>query len=141
MKGRNFRAGDVISYPYLWKREQAGGESEGRKIRPVCVIVALTSSADGSTHLALLAISGSPPSAAGRALEIPEMECRRAGLREWKKAWIIINEYNYDVVERSYYLDSRDEPMGRFGKAFMMKLATAIAPMFAVRQGRVQRIN
>jgi hypothetical protein len=28
-------AGEVFRYPFLWKREQMAGETEGRKARPV----------------------------------------------------------------------------------------------------------
>lgn len=35
------RTACVIRYPYLWLREAAGGETEGRKYRPVAVGVRL----------------------------------------------------------------------------------------------------
>jgi len=54
---REFRPGEVISYPYLWAWKQQRGETEGRKQRPVCVVFAIRSAADGNTHLALLAIT------------------------------------------------------------------------------------
>ena len=39
---------------------------------------------DGFTHLALLAISSRLPAA---DQTVPEIECRRGGLSEWKRAW------------------------------------------------------
>lgn len=72
-------SGDLVSaYPYLWLWQRARGESEGRKERPVCVAVA-TRGADGLTHLALLAITGTPPRVDQRAVEIPPLEIRRLG--------------------------------------------------------------
>ena len=138
---REFRPGDVIPYPYLWKRQREQGETEGRKTRPVCVVIALASSKDALTHLALLAISSSPPSDRGNAVVIPEMECRRAGLKDWKAAWIYVDEYNYDIAEISFYLDARAEPLGRFSKPFMMRLAAEFIPVFNKRQGRVDRTD
>lgn len=48
---REFRLGEVISYPYLWAWQQQRGETEGRKRRPVCVVVAIRNAADGNTYL------------------------------------------------------------------------------------------
>src|SRR3954466_5396947 len=79
-----FRPGEVISYPYLWAWQQQRGETEGRK-RPVCVVIAIRSATDGNTHLALLAITTQPPQAGRIALEIPEIERKRAGLSDLKQ--------------------------------------------------------
>ncbi len=96
---------------------------------------------DDLTHLGLLAISSRPPGAADSAIEVPEIECRRAGLSEWKRAWVTINEYNYDVAERSWYLNAHRAPLGRFSKPFMMRLAAAVAPLFKTREARVDRLE
>lgn len=43
-----------------------------------------------------------PPPQAGRvAVEIPDIERKRAGLSDLKQSWIMVDGYNYDVVERS----------------------------------------
>jgi len=55
---------------------------------------------DGLTRLALLAISSRPPAEDQTALEVPEIERRREGLSEWKRAWVAVSEYNYDIAER-----------------------------------------
>ena len=57
---------------------------------------------DDLTHLALLAISSQPPGGEQAALEIPDIERRRAGLSDWRRAWITISEYNCDIAERSW---------------------------------------
>jgi hypothetical protein len=134
----DLRAGEVIEYPYLWRWQSERGESEGRKRRPVCVVVAVHAR-DGLTHLALLAISSRPPAEDQTALEVPEMECRRAGLSAGKRAWIIVSEYNYDIAERSYYLDVNRPPLGRFSKSFLMRLAAAFAPLLEQGRARVDR--
>lgn len=90
---------------------------------------------DGLTHLALLAISSRPPGGNQTALEVPEIECRRAGLSEW----ITVSEYNYDIAERSYYLDVNQPPRRRFSKPFTMRVAAAFAPLLRQAQARVDR--
>lgn len=136
---RDFRPGEIVLYPYLWKRQRGKGETEGRKDRPVCIVVAVRGKQDNLTSLALLAISSQPPISEQAALEVPEIECRRAGLSEFRRAWVSIGEYNFDVAERSFYLHPNQPVLGRFSKSFMMQLARAVGPMFAKRTGRVDR--
>lgn len=124
---REFRPGEVITYPYLWAWQQERGETEGRKQRPVCVVVAIRSAADGNTHLLLLAITTQPPQAGRTALEIPDIERRRAGLGDLKQSWIVTDEYNYDIIERSWYIEPHQEVLGRFSKSFVMKIAALFA--------------
>jgi hypothetical protein len=135
----DLRSGSIVHYPYLWRWQKDRGETEGRKQRPVCVVIAVRDPRDDATHLALLAISSRPPGAAQTALEIPEIECRRGGLSDLKQAWITISEYNYDIVERSYYLESNQPILGRFSKQFMMQIASAFAPLVRQRQARIDR--
>jgi hypothetical protein len=104
--------GNVFSYEYLWKWQAELGRTEGEKHRPVCVLTAIER-ADGLTHLALLAVSATPPRSDQVAIELPQIECRRAGLRDWKGGWVTVSEYNYDVAERSYNLDVNQAPIGR----------------------------
>lgn len=134
---REFRPGEVISYPYLWAWQQQRGETEGRKQRPVCVVIAIRGTSDGNTHLALLAITTQPPQAGRSALEIPDIERKRAGLGDLKQSWIMVDEYNYDIVERSWYIEPDQAILGRFSKSFMVK----IAGMFAEERSRSGRVN
>ena len=53
------------------------------------------------------------------------IECRRAGLTDLKRCWIVVDEYNYDIAERSWYIGPDGKTLGRFSKAFMMKIAAA----------------
>ncbi|ANM12916.1 MULTISPECIES: hypothetical protein [unclassified Rhizobium] len=137
---REFRPGEVISYPYLWARQQQRGETEGRKQRPVCVVVAIRSAGDGKTHLVLLAITTQPPQAGRIALEIPDIERRRAGLGDLKQSWIVIDEYNYDIVEQSWYIEPHQEALGRFSKSFVMKIAALFAKARS-QSGQVKRFD
>jgi hypothetical protein len=52
----------------------------------------------------LLAITTQPPQAERIALEIPDIERRRAGIGDLKQSWIVVDEYNHDIVEHSWYI-------------------------------------
>lgn len=129
--------GSVIRYPYLWRWQEERGETEGRKERPVCMMLAIPRGEE--THLVLLAISGTPPRSDQTALEIPPLECRRAGIREWKESWITVSEFNYDIAERSYYYDPNAEVLGTFSKGFLARIAEAVRPFMSAGAARVSR--
>lgn len=136
---REISSGDIIpSYPYLWLWQREGGEDAGRKLRPACVAVAVQG-ADGFTHLALLAITGTSPRADQRAVEIPTLEIRRIGLNEFKQAWIIVSEYNYDILERSFSLEPLRQPPRKFSPGFLRVVLWAFRPTLAVRAARIDR--
>ena len=110
----------VIRFPYLWAREAADGETEGRKDRPVAVGVRIARP-NGEDLLVLFPITSRPPQRDRFAVEVPEMEKRRAGLDPTRRLWIILDEYNQDVIGRSFYLEP-EPPLGRFSKAFFLPL-------------------
>lgn len=112
-------SGSVILYPYLWAREAEKGETSGRKSRPTAVVVRKPS-ADGDV-IALLAITSQPPAHARTAVEIPDIEKRRAGLSVDIRLWIILDEYNLDVIGSSFHLEPQP-PIGAFSRAFFIPL-------------------
>lgn len=120
MSRDELRTGCVIRFPYLWAREADRGETEGRKPRPVAVGVRVARP-KGDDVLVLFPITSQPPSPGRFAVEIPEMEKRRAGLDASLQLWIILDEYNQDVVSQSFYLEP-EPPLGRFSKAFFLPL-------------------
>lgn len=65
---------------------------------------------------------------------------RRAGLTDLKRCWIVVDEYNYDIAERSWYIEADGKPLGRFSKAFMMKIAGAFLEARSVGR-RVSRLD
>jgi len=125
----------VIRFPYLWAREAVRGETEGRKIRPVAVGVRI-SRQEGEDLLILFPITSQPPAPGRFAVEIPEMERRRAGLDVTVPLWIILDEYNQDIVGRSLYLEP-EPPLGRFSKAFFLPLMKD----FIARRARARGVN
>lgn len=111
-----FRQGDIRIYPYLSRWQAARGETGGRKDRPVCVALPLRK--NDVTHLFLLAITSTRPAADRIALEIPEIEARRGGLKGWKQGWVLVDECNYDIAERSFHFDRTEPVLGRFSETF-----------------------
>jgi len=107
----------VIRYPDLWSREEGKGETEGRKVRPVAVGVRIAR-ADGDLVL-FFPITTKQPERDRFAFEIPVIEKRRAGLDADRQLWIIMDEYNSDLVGNSFYIEP-DPPIGRFSKAFFL---------------------
>jgi hypothetical protein len=114
------RTGAVIRFPYLWLREAAQGETEGRKHRPVAVGVR-AAKPSGDDVLFLFPITSQEPARERFAAEIPQMEKRRAGLDGNVRLWIVLDEYNQDVIGRSFYLEP-EPPLGYFSKAFFLPL-------------------
>lgn len=112
----------VIRYPYLWAREAYRGETEGRKDRPVAVGVRLPRA--GGDLLLLFPVTTKEPEPACFASEIPPIEKRRAGLDPDLRLWIVLDEYNTDIVGQSFYLEP-EPPIGRFSKAFFLPLVRA----------------
>ncbi|WP_306051551.1 hypothetical protein [Oceaniradius stylonematis] len=109
----------VIRYPYLWAREARRGETEGRKERPVAVGVRMPRP-DGDLVL-FFPITTQQPETSRFAVEIPAMEKRRAGLDTDLRLWIVFDEFNTDIIGRSFYLEP-EPPIGRFSKAFFLPL-------------------
>jgi len=114
------RTGAVIRFPYLWAREAAHGETEGRKFRPVAVGVRIPKPR-GEDVLVLFPITSHEPAHGRFAAEIPDTEKRRAGLDGTMRLWILMDEYNRDVIGRSFYLEP-EPPLGYFSKAFFLPL-------------------
>jgi hypothetical protein len=111
--------GVVIRYPYLWARQAQQGETEGRKERPVAVGIRAPRP-DGDLIL-LFPITTREPERTRFWAELPDIEKKRAGLDPNLRLWIILDEFNTDVVGKSFYLEP-DPPSGRLSKAFLLPL-------------------
>lgn len=134
-------SGSVVRYPYLWRWQYELGREHGEKERPVCLALALKGTPGGLTHLMILPISGTPPFQGKQALEIPPLELRRAGLSLFKRGWITVGEYNYDIAERSFCFDPGQEPLGKFGPSFLEEIRQALRPLLTSKTGKVDRIG
>jgi hypothetical protein len=128
--------GSVVTYPYLWLRQSLAGETEGRKERPCCLLLAIETPATQEHHLMLLAISSQKPSPDQEAIEVPAIERRRAGLSRYPGAWIVTSEFNYDIAERSFYYDPSLPVLGRFSAEFLKLVAQTVQSRRARRVSR-----
>ena len=131
------KIGDIWRYPYLWKREADAGEKGGRRPRPIA-LSAVVPVSEKSTLLYLLPITGTEPTKGQDALEIPATEIRRAGLSEYKRLWIIFDEYNRDELEASFYFEP-NAGIGTFSKAFLKVMSMRFAR--AIREQRASLVN
>jgi hypothetical protein len=130
--------GAILRYPYLWARERDSGATAGRKHRPVCLVLNIRDATNGLHHLVLLPITSQAPARDRIAVEIPEIERRRAGLGRYPRAWVIADEYNYDIAERSWYLEP-DSQIGTFGAPFLRVIAKALRSTLTRTAARVDR--
>jgi hypothetical protein len=136
-----FKEGHIVRYPYLWLWQRDLGRDEGEKDRPACLALMFKNQAQNLTHLVLLAITGTPPRPDQTAIEIPQLELRRAGLTDTKQGWIIVSEYNYDILERSWDFPIRTPPQGRFSLPFLKRVQAAVLATIRRKSGRVDRMG
>jgi hypothetical protein len=115
-----FEPGDIVQYFYLWARQAKAGKEFGRKARPACVVVKSPAPADA---LFLFPITSQQPEPACASIDIPEIECRRGGLAF--PLWMILDEYNRVQLGQNYDFESL-APIGRFGSAFLRRIAQEI---------------
>jgi hypothetical protein len=107
----------VFAYPYQWNDER---HIENPKNRTTCLAIRRKASViKGSAivHLFLLGISDRPRPHQ-TAIEIPPMEKRRAGLQVDRPAYVVISEYNYDVLPHSWHYEPDSADHGTFSLAF-----------------------
>lgn len=74
--------------------------------------------------MALLPITTQPPLAGRKAVEIPDSEKQRAGLNLGIRCWIMLDEFNTDIIGKSYYIEP-NPPLGVFSRAFFLPVAQA----------------
>lgn len=116
----DIQTGCVIRYPYLWSQEARQGETAGRKDRPVAVGVRIKR-ANKDDLVVLLPITTKQPGADRFFSEIPETEKRRTGLNASLRLWLVLDDYNSDIIGQSFYLEP-DPPLGAFSKAYFLPL-------------------
>ncbi len=109
------QTGSVIEYQYLWRREALSGQIEGSKRRPTAVAFRLAGMA--SDIIYLMPITTKEPDANAIAIEVPQIEKKRAGLDLDLRQWIILSEMNADLIPGSFVLEPNAK-IGMFGKAF-----------------------
>ena len=71
------KKGDVWQYEYLWHREHEAGKDNARKSRPAALASAYVGK-DGRTNLFWIPITGKEPHKDRLAIEVPQIERKRA---------------------------------------------------------------
>lgn len=136
-KAQSPALGDVWRYPFLWSREATRGETGGRKSRPVALAL-LTQNTDGE-QVALMVPITTVPQSGQFALEVPEIEKRRAGLDLHLSMWVVADEANEDFPARSFYFEPGNR-LGVFSGQFTKQVqALMIAALKSRKMNRTKR--
>lgn len=135
------KTGLVISYNFLWPHEHDHGKEDGRKARPTCVVVPLTTK---TSDVVLFPLTTKEPSPDRLAVRVPETERRRLNLRGYGPSWVILDEANTDFLPDSFHVEpvTYDPPVmhyGKFSRAFMGQILKVLAQ--AIREKRVRLVN
>lgn len=131
------KQGDVWSYEYLWRRQHEAGAEHGRKPRPTAMVATVVGK-DEQTNLFILPITSKEPNKGRLAMEIPRIERAQAGLDADMRLWVMLDEYNHDVLETSFYLDPNGR-IGAFGPVFSKKVLSAFIQ--AANQKRAMKVS
>ena len=114
------KKGDVWRYEYLWHREHEAGKDNARKSRPAALATTYVGK-DGRTNLFWIPITRKEPHKDRLAIEVPQIDRKRAGLASDMRLWVIVDEYNHEFLETSLYIDPKGYRRGAFGAAFTDK--------------------
>jgi hypothetical protein len=133
------KLGDVWRYPYLWKREDRVGDTEGRKKRPVAVVLLIQGSA-GKQEVMFVPITSQPQVGNPFAVRIPDIEKKRAGLDVHMDLWVITDEHNIDAPMQSYYFEPSGQ-MGAFSTVFIKKVQAQKIEAIKARKSSAVRRN
>lgn len=92
----------------------------------------------GEAQILMVPITSQRPGADRFAIEVPDIEKRRAGLDPTLPLWVVTDEANVDLPGRSFYF----EPDGRL-VAFSLHFAKAVQARMieAIRARRQQRVS
>ncbi|WP_066918824.1 hypothetical protein [Methylobacterium sp. CCH5-D2] len=133
--------GLVVRYSFLWPREHDHGEREGRKDRPVCLVVPVNV---GPGAVVVFPITTQEPLAGRFAVAVPETERRRLKLPGDRPCRIMLDEANSDVMPGSFHLlPLGTRPLryayGRFSPAFMRLVLRTLADLIRAQWVRMVR--
>lgn len=103
MRFADLTRGSVIRFPFVWSREAAKGETEGRKSRETVIVSRFVF--ERKDHIALLPITASEPTRDQAIYELPETEVRRLARGGKTRLWVVLSEINFDIVGESFYLE------------------------------------
>jgi hypothetical protein len=85
--------GLVIRFSFLWSHEAKRGIAEGRKDRPVAIVVATQTGPDGDIRTIVAPITLEPPADPSASIEIPNDVADALGL-DGARDWLRLDELN-----------------------------------------------
>jgi hypothetical protein len=83
----------VVSYSFLWKREQEKAESSGGKDKPAAIVIIRSDLGPGERVYVVPITHFGPAQGDQTKIAIPQVVKQRLGLDE-ERSWIDISEYN-----------------------------------------------
>lgn len=131
--------GHIVLFDYLWAREAAQGDHEGRKDRPCAVVLAVAKAPpDGAPWVVLAPITHSPPHGPDDAVALPQGARAGTGLDDLP-SWIVVTEANYVAWSDPRLRPSRDGRwlLGRLSRGLAMRVAEAIKARLRTRSLRL----
>lgn len=111
----HIRNGCIISYPYLWQREKAAGQTVATKNRET--VVGMRFVHEGRDVIYLFPITSTRPREGQLAYELPETEVRRIARGDVARLWIVYDELNADTVHGSRNVDPTVPAKNHLSKA------------------------
>jgi hypothetical protein len=83
----------VVSYSFLWKREQEKGETSGGKDKPAAIVIIRSDLGPGERVYVVPITHFGPAQGDQTKIAIPQVVKQRLGLDE-ERSWIDVSEYN-----------------------------------------------
>jgi hypothetical protein len=111
------KAGLVIRYDFLWRREHAVGAEHGSKDRPSAVVMVVRAKEDGRRRVVVCPITHTPPAGGQSAVEIPTKLARHLGLDD-QKMWIktdAVNLLDWEVGKIPFGVSPASQRQWAFG--------------------------
>ena len=71
-------------------------------------------------------------------IEVPKIESQRVGLETHVRKWVMLDEINTDILERSYVWEDRT-PIGTFSSAFTSRIQSSLIAL--ARSGGVSVVD
>lgn len=133
--------GDVFDYPYLWGiDEDRGNENPKDRRTTLAMLRTTTRTSDGHehTHMILLGITDSPR-ADQVAVPVPQIERQRGGLTPNRPAFVVVSEYDYDVIPGSFDYNPNSKTYGRFSPVFLDEIKRQLSTQ--IREGLARRVS
>ena len=133
------RAGQVIPFAYLWRRQFEAGEESGRKQRPCVIVVAVDRSPEGPVRVAVAPITSQAPDESRTAVQMPSRVRAHLNL-DAERSWVICDEFNdFDwpgvAIERT---PTGASTYGRIPDALLEQIRTAFKR--AADRGRLKPV-